>query len=57
VIQIDDDVLLSVADDYEKASFLLLRDVSLLLVLGARRVRTWAPFRINAGIRESLWQY
>jgi hypothetical protein len=54
VVEINYDILLSVANNHEEASFLLLQDVSMACAVLARHARTWAPFRINAGIRESL---
>ena len=55
MLQVDDDIFLAIPDDDEEASFLLLMDVSLLWSENwTGNVHTCAPFRINAGIRESL---
>jgi hypothetical protein len=61
VVQVDNDILLAITDDDEEASLFLLRCVSsdprCSMVQRVGRLCTWAPFRINAGIRESLEMY
>lgn len=54
MVQIDDHVFLPVANHDEKAPLLLLRHVSMLQTSATLGQRTCAPFRINAGMRESI---
>jgi len=54
VVEVYDNILLSVPDDNEEASFLFLRIVRLSNKEIPIWRHTWAPFRMSAGMRESM---
>lgn len=56
-MKVDDDIFGAVADHNNEGAFLLLRIVSeccLGVSYNSTAQRTWMPFRMRAGIRESL---